>query len=201
MAPRLLLNVGCGPQGGQERLPAFFRGPDWREVRLDIDPAVRPDVVASITDLACLRPGSVDAIWSSHNLEHLYDHEVGRALTEFLRVLTPEGFVYLQAPDLEAVAQLIVTGGLEAVAYDSPAGPIGPLDMLYGHRASVAAGHSHMAHRTGFTPRSLERALERAGFGYGVLKRQAYMEVSALAFRRAPPSPGAYDAVIRGLRF
>jgi predicted SAM-dependent methyltransferase len=32
---------------------------------------------------------SVDAIFSSHNIEHLYPHEVPVALAEFIRVLKP----------------------------------------------------------------------------------------------------------------
>jgi hypothetical protein len=58
--------------------------------------------------------------------------------------------------------------------------------MLYGHRAALAAGNTFMAHHTGFTPRILERTLSAAGFGYGVLKRQGLMELSALVFKNYP---------------
>ena len=83
---------GCGPFSA-EKLHSVFRGPNWREIRVDIDPAVKPDIQASITDLRKDVPdASIDAIWSSHNIEHLYDHEVDPALREFVRVLRPEGF-------------------------------------------------------------------------------------------------------------
>src|SRR5665213_540831 len=39
--------------------------------------------------------------------------------------------------------------------YTSPAGPITPLDMLFGHSDSIASGHLYMAHKTGFTCASL----------------------------------------------
>ena len=186
MTDSILLNVGCGPVGDVDRIPAFFRSGDWSEVRLDIDPTVEPDIVASITDLSCILPESVDAIWSSHNLEHLYDHQVSQALREFLRILKPEGFLYLKVPDLHAIAEIIVSGGLDTVAYESAAGPIAPIDMIYGHRSSLAAGNYFMAHHTGFTPQILQRVLAKTGFGYGVMKRQTFLELSALVFKGTP---------------
>lgn len=68
-----LLNVGCGPLG---RAHGFAGFEDWQEVRLDIDPAVQPDVVVTMTDMSAVATGSIDAIVSSHNIEHLYPHEV-----------------------------------------------------------------------------------------------------------------------------
>ena len=72
---RVVLHVGCGPADGQS-LHQRFRGPEWREIRVDLDPNVEPDLVASITDLHPIAESSVDAVWSSHNLEHLSAHEV-----------------------------------------------------------------------------------------------------------------------------
>ena len=43
-----------------------------------------------ITEMTPVETGSVDAVWSSHNLGHLYRHEVPRALGEFLRILRVE---------------------------------------------------------------------------------------------------------------
>lgn len=161
---RVVLHVGCGPYS-PEKLHRHFRGPGWRELRLDIDPAVGPDIVGSITDLAAIATASVDAVWSSHNVEHLHAHEVPRALGEFLRVLRPGGFALITLPDLQRVAELVAADRLEDPAYLSPAGPIAPLDTLYGHRASIARGNLFMAHHTGFTATTLDGALRRAGFG------------------------------------
>ena len=125
--------------------------PGWDEVRLDIDPGVKPDVVGSITQLeTSFAAESFDAVWSSHVLEHLYAHEVYPALQQFFRVLKPDGFALIMSPDLEAVAHHIIKHGIAAVAYESPAGPIRPLDMLYGHTRAIESGHYHMAHRTGY---------------------------------------------------
>ena len=103
-AARTVLHVGCGPFDPQAP-PAQFRTADWKEVRLDIDPSVSPDVVASITDMSAVPSNSVDAVWSSHNLEHLYAHEVPLALREFWRVLKPGGVAVLALPDIQEVAQ------------------------------------------------------------------------------------------------
>lgn len=161
---RTVLNIGSGPARPEKLHPAF-RGADWRELRLDIDPAVEPDIIGSMTDMGgAVADGSIDAIWSSHNIEHLHAHEVPTALAEFRRVLKGDGFALITCPDIEAVAALVLENGLDAVAYVSPAGPVTPLDMLFGHGASIAAGHGFMAHRTGFTVTRLARVVLEAGF-------------------------------------
>lgn len=160
---KTVLHVGCGP-ADPARLHERFRDGQWRELRLDIDPRVAPDVVASLTDMSAIDSGSVDAVWSSHNLEHLRSHEVPLALAEFLRVLKPGGFALVTMPDLQQIAALVADDKLEETAYISPAGPITPLDVLYGLRTAVANGNDFMAHRTGFTATTLNKHLRAAGF-------------------------------------
>jgi SAM-dependent methyltransferase len=160
---KLVLHVGCGSPN-PESLHERFRGPEWREVRLDIDPGVNPDILASIVDMSSVKTASVDAIWSSHNLEHVFSHEVPVVLRGFFRVLRPGGEALITMPDLEQVAKLIARGKLEDPAYVSPAGPIAPLDILYGHRASIQKGNEFMAHRTGFTAATLRQKMSEAGF-------------------------------------
>lgn len=175
-----MLNAGAGP-GPARRIAQMTAEADWDEVRLDIDPGVRPDVVGSITQLdASFSPQSFDAVWSSHVLEHLYAHEVYPALRQFHQVLKPDGFALIMSPDLEAVAQFIVEHGIAAVAYQSPVGPIRPLDMLYGHTRSIEEGQHYMAHRTGFTAERLGNLLLSAGFPTVSVRTQDF-EVCALA--------------------
>lgn len=175
-----VLNAGSGPYA-PERLHAAFQNPDWAEVRLDIDPSVRPDVIGSIVDLGALRDAAFDAIWCSHNLEHLHTHDVPKALAEFRRVLKPEGFALITTPDLEAIAKLVVDGRLEDTAYQSPAGPITALDMLYGLSVAIANGHTFMAHHTGFTVDRLNRILINSGFAEAIVKRGTWYDLWALA--------------------
>jgi SAM-dependent methyltransferase len=172
--PRTLLHIGCG-KADRTRLPECFQDKCWQEIRLDIDPAVQPDIVSSITEMTAVDTGSMDAVWSSHNLEHLEDFQVPQALTEIRRVLKPGGFALITLPNLERIAQLVVEGKVDEVIYVSPAGPITPLDMLFGHQASIARGNSYMAHRTGFTNKRLGCRLIEAGFDeVRILPGQAY---------------------------
>lgn len=160
---KTFLHVGCGPARKAQAGPGF-QGEEWRELRLDIDPAVEPDIVGTMTDMSAVADSSVDAIYSSHNIEHLYPHEVSFALAEFRRVLKVDGFAVITCPDLQSVAALIAQDKLTEPAYVSPAGPIAPLYILYGLRTAMAAGNLYMAHRCGFTMRVLMGTLQAAGF-------------------------------------
>lgn len=159
-----VLNIGCGPKS-KSRLHRAFHGPEWDEVRLDIDKNVEPDIVGSIVDMWEVPTASFDAVWSSHNVEHLHAHEVQPALREIRRVLKPGGFCLITCPDIEVVARLIVEGKLDDPAYISSAGPITPIDMMFGHGASIAAGQRYMAHNTAFSLKRLGDQLVQAGFG------------------------------------
>lgn len=172
--PRRVLNAGSGPQSPRQLHPVFAQ-PEWHEVRMDIDPEAKPDVLGSVTDMTgVFTPESFDAVWSSHVLEHLYGHQVPEALREFRRVLKPDGFALITSPDIEAVAAMIVERGLGELAYTAPAGPITPLDMLYGHSASLARGKLYMAHNTGFTCDTLGQQLVEAGFATVLAKRDRF---------------------------
>lgn len=192
-APKTVLNVGSGPWA-PHKLHPFFRTVGWNEVRVDIDPAARPDVVADAADLSAFRDASVDAVWSSHNLEHLHDHEVPLALREFLRVLRSDGLLLLTMPDLQSVAEMIAAGRCEDVAYVSPAGPITPIDMVFGHRPSIAAGNAYMAHRTGFTQARLRRMLVDTGFRRNHVFRGRNLDLWGIALM-----PGADPGVVEAL--
>jgi SAM-dependent methyltransferase len=143
-----ILHAGCGTTP----LPEWLGG---TEVRLDIDPRCKPDIVASLTDMGDIGP--FDVVFSCHCLEHLYSHDVPKALAEFMRVLRPGGAAVIVVPDLENIRPT------EEVMYESPAGPITGLDMFFGHRGMVERS-PYMAHKCGFIRSTLEGALKTAGF-------------------------------------
>lgn len=181
-----VLHVGCGVKK-PGRLHAMFTSDEWNEIRLDINPDARPDLVADITDMRIVDSGSMDALYSSHNLEHLYPHQVGRALGEFRRVLKPGALALVAVPDLQMVAALIAEDKAAETLYTSPLGPVTPLDVVYGHQTALARGNMFMAHRTGFTASTLGKALVDAGFGSVRLSRdeKTYsLWVQALAVTR-----------------
>ncbi|WP_294537107.1 methyltransferase domain-containing protein [uncultured Rhodoblastus sp.] len=159
-----LLNAGSGP-AHFGRPPAAFATAEWTEVRLDLDPRAQPDIIGSFADMRGLvEDAQFDALYSSHAIEHLHAHEVIPALREFRRVLRPEGFALITCPDLAAIARQLLQAGAEEIAYQSPAGPIRPIDMIFGHSQSIADGQIHMAHHTGFTAPRLARVAFAAGF-------------------------------------
>jgi SAM-dependent methyltransferase len=177
---KVVLHVGCGPPDPRNLHPTFH-GPEWRELRLDIDPRVEPDIIGTTVDMAGVKRTSVDAVWSSHNLEHVYAHEVLVVLREFFRVLRPGGFALITVPDLQKVAEVIATGNLEGVYYKAPAGPVAALEVVYGHGSSIAKGNEFMAHRTGFTAETLEHKLGLAGFEAVEITRREIAELWARA--------------------
>lgn len=159
-----VLHVGCGPASARKLHPVF-RTKIWKEIRLDIDSSVRPDILSSITDMSLVvDDGTFDAVWSSHNIEHLYSHEVPSALAEFRRVLNSTGFVLICCPDIQAIALAVVDGKIDEIAYNSAAGPVTPLDMMFGFGRAVASGNKFMAHHTAFSQDRLARLLLKAGF-------------------------------------
>lgn len=121
---------------------------------LDIDPDTKPDIVASMTDLGEI--GEFDAIYCCHALEHLYPHEVGKALAEFYRVLKPNGAAIIMVPDLEGVPAT-------EEALQTSYGSISGLHLYYG-QASVLEKQPYMAHHCGFVADTLKRVMEMAGF-------------------------------------
>jgi predicted SAM-dependent methyltransferase len=158
---KTFLHVGCGHKRKDRTTKALS---SWNELRFEIDESVQPDLVGTMTDMSSVSSESVDAVFSSHNIEHLYPHEVPVALSEFLRVLKPDGFAVITCPDLQAVCALVAEDKLTEPAYTSPAGPIAPLDILYGHRPPMARGNLYMAHRCGFTQKVLNGTLQASGF-------------------------------------
>ena len=178
---KTFLHVGCGP-ARKENTTAEFSSGSWHELRFDIDANVNPDYIGTMTDMSAIEDSSVDAIYSSHNIEHLYAHEVAEALLEFKRVLNQDGFLVLTCPDLQEVAKLVAEDKLLEPAYTSPAGPIAPLDILYGFRPSIAHGNTYMAHRCGFTETVLRGTLVANGFAsVAIMRRPAAFDLWAIA--------------------
>lgn len=178
---RHFLHVGCGPKYKNQTTRGFNTN-DWVEKRLDIDASVNPDVVGTMTDMSAVSAASMQAIFSSHNIEHLYPHEVPVALAEFFRVLSDDGFAVITCPDLQSVCALVADDKLTEPAYVSAAGPIAPIDILYGHRPAMANGNLYMAHRSGFTKKVLTATLQASGFqSVAVMARPSAFDLWALA--------------------
>jgi SAM-dependent methyltransferase len=179
---KTFLHVGCGQKRKTQTTKAFNTA-DWKEIRFDIDSAVEPDIIGTMTELSAIPDYSFDALYSSHNIEHLYPHEVGVALEGFIRILKPDGFLVMTCPDLKSICQLVAEDKLTEPAYVAPSGPVSPLDVLYGFRPSLAAGNLYMAHRCGFTQKALVGTLRHHGFSTVVstARPHPYFDLWAIA--------------------
>ena len=157
-----LLHVGCGYNTKENTLKYY--DDEWKETRVDINPDVNPDILGTMKDLSNVQNNSYDSVFSAHSIEHVYIHEVNTVLKAFYRVLKQNGFLVITCPDLKSISKLIVEDKLLEVAYESPAGSINPADMLWGHSNSIKEGNEFMAHKCGFTKKTLMAALTNAGF-------------------------------------
>ena len=180
-----VLHVGCGTKTIKD-MPAGFNDGTWTEVRYDMAEIMKPDILGSMLDMSAVQSGSMDALFSSHNIEHVFTHEVVPVLKEFRRVLKNDGFCVITCPDIEAVCKLVAEGkGLADPVYDSPNGGITAIDILYGHTGFISKGMEFMAHKTGLSSKLLLEYLEKAGFAHVFgHRRPAKLDLWFVAFKK-----------------
>ena len=182
---KTFLNVGCGPIYNSKI--KGFDNDDWKEIRFDIDENVNPDIVGTLTNMKLVKTGSVDAVHSSYNIDHLYQHEVPVALKEFYRVLKDDGIVFIRCPDIQTVCEAVVQDKLLESLYEAPNGnQISPIDILFGNRQEIAGGNEYMTKKCGFTYSVLDGLFSEAGFKarYGGRMPNLNGELALVAFKQ-----------------
>ena len=184
---KTLLNVGCGMSNISQL--RGFNNDNWKEIRLDINNDVKPDIVGTLTDMSLIETASVDAVYSSYNLDHIYAHEVPIALKEFYRVLNKDGIAVVKCPDIQTVCELIAQDKLLEFLYESDIGPVSPIDVIYGNRMQIKGGNEYMAKKVGFTYSALNGAFAEAGFKarYGGRMPNYGGELALVAFKQKIP--------------
>lgn len=179
-----VLNVG----GNSKEIPLPPQYGEFEHLLLDIDPRGQPDIVCDARELTALEAGRFDAVYCSHNLEHYYRHDVEKVLAGFMHVLKDGGFAHIKVPDINEVMRITIDRGLDIddVLYQSPAGPIMVLDVLYGYSVEIErSGQDFFAHKTGFTEKSLLKALQKSGFSK-IYSGSGNLEITAIAFKNQP---------------
>ncbi|MGD0390116.1 MAG: methyltransferase domain-containing protein [Tepidisphaeraceae bacterium] len=181
-----VLNVG----GGNKDVPLPPQYAGFQHVLLDIDPRGSPDILCDARQLMSLEAAQFDAVLCDHNLEHYYRHDIPKVLAGFSHVLKEGGFADIRVPDISEVMRASLARGLDIddVLYQSTGGPVRVLDVLYGFSTEIEkTGTDFWCHKTGFTQKSLSRALLAAGFSklYGCATAEAF-EIEALAFKGKP---------------
>lgn len=179
---RQFLRIFCAPQHQTATLPIFQRE-QWRDLQCQLHPAAAPDILSTINGIA---DATVDAVYISHALEHLFAHEATRVLAAARRVLKADGFIVVICTDLETVCEVVAVHRATEPLYQTAAGAMTALDLLFGHQAAIAAGHTDMAQRSGFTRDRLIAALTAAGFGrIGVIARPEHFDLWGFTTKQA----------------
>ncbi len=182
-----VLNVG----GNSKAIPLPPQYAGFEHLLLDIDPTGKPDIVCDARQLGTLDGLQFDAVYCSHNLEHYYRHDVPKVLAGFLHVLKDGGVAHIRVPDIGEVMRVSIEKGLdiEDELYQSASGPIMVMDVIYGYTVQIErSGQDFFAHKTGFTQKSLLKALYLAGFTrmYSIQGEGQSLEVNMLAFKGEP---------------
>ena len=136
------LHLGCGAR--------VIEG--WINVDLSDFPHVHHK--KSIENLDMFGNNSVDIIYSSHTIEYFDRVQINNVLTEWRRVLKPNGTLRLAVPNFDALIQVYLnTGDLNTI--------LGP---LYGKMSVLGAENETIYHRTVYNFESLKSTLENNGF-------------------------------------
>jgi len=141
------LNLGCGD--------------DIREGYINIDVRkTKPNVLVIDLEKELLKAfpsDSADEIIAKDFIEHVSWRRVEDLLKDIFRVLKRGGRLYVQVPDLEAIARKVIL---------NPRFKYGELEGWKAISFWVYGGqdHEYNYHKTGFTIETLRRLLESIGF-------------------------------------
>lgn len=192
MTKRKFLHVGCGPKR-KDSTTNVFNTNQWEEYTLDIDPSCSPDFIGTMTDLSMIENETFDAVYSSHNIEHLYIHEAIEAVKEFRRVLKKTGYVMIICPDLISTCEEIIKKGPYEPLYYlknsqsnelSKESYVSGIDILYGWRQEIQKGNHYMAHNSGYDEEGLINLFSQNNFHtIFSLTRKNFFDIQLLAYK------------------
>lgn len=168
------LNLGCGP-----KTPSGWINVDYFiGARLMKNPLLRwifrktgivkmdwsPEIY--IHDLRRPLPwsnDSVDAVYSSHTLEHLSKEAGAHLLTECYRTLKPGGVIRIVVPDLKAFVEQYLEGRFSSRDFIESLG-VGTTEQGDGLLKTFLAPYVRFPHRCMYDPKSLVETLREIGF-------------------------------------
>jgi len=156
-------------------------GDDVREGYVNIDVRkTKPNVLVIDLERELLRvfpDSSIDEIVARDCVEHISWRRVENLLRDIHRVLKPNGVLFMQVPDLEAIARKIILNpdfcygdlcGWKAISY-----------WVYGGQE-----YSENTHKAGFTIPTLKRLLESIGFAVETIRNDGGTNIQAWARKK-----------------
>jgi len=177
---KIVLNLGAGSTS-VHRQTLLFK--DYKELTVDVKIA-EPDIVDDIVTLNNIPDETVDAFWACHVVEHVYYHKLPKMFNSMVRVLKKDGFGIIRVPDIGSIAHMI-EDDLFTPVYDSSVGPICPIDILYSSRVLVEKYGEPMAHKTGFTLKSMNSILQ--DLNIKAFTNKVNGEIVAILFKDVSP--------------
>jgi predicted SAM-dependent methyltransferase len=115
---------------------------------------------------------SVDRILLVHVLEHFVRWEALDLLTQFYRLLKPEGLLIMEHPDLDGCIKMYLKG---KATIDTPLGVLNQgFTQFYGNQWD---GLDYETHRYVWTKREMALELKKVGFEILVLDNKAKFHV------------------------
>lgn len=195
-ARKVVLHIGWMStyEGG---LAAQFPPAEWRELRFDVDPRIKPDFTGSPEQLIGIDDGSVDVVFIPQMLQRFPLAAAPRILSEAQRVLKDEGRLMLSVPNAQIAAVYLANNLPFQTLYESKLGPITPMDLLYGLRSGIAQGERHFLHCSGFTYEQLGLLMRDQGFTNIVIQRKGY-EITALGYKYPYGHPERAERIALG---
>jgi len=112
-------------------------------------------------------PNSIEAIYSSHSLEHLSFRKAQLALIHWAQILKPGGKLYLAVPDLKEICRIMISDEVDEEQKWN-----WYVWTLFGYQTDCQTPDSNRSlnlpddpgqyHTCGFTPKSLKSFLNKA---------------------------------------
>ena len=87
---------------------------------------------------------------------------------------------------MQSICEIVAQDKLVVPVYESPSGPVSPIDLIYGSRKMIAEGNEYMAHKGGFTYLTLNASFFEAGFEVRIGGRRIW-ELWIVAFKQKKP--------------
>ena len=164
-----------------------FNQKPWTVKQYDAEPSIKADYTGHIFKMDAIEDGSIDALWCQQILQRYYIPHVQAALKEFKRVMAEDALLYINVPDGQIASSFIANDQPSHPLYQSAAGPITPVDILYGFQKAILSGKRHMTHHSIFSLKQLGILLRDAGFSDIRVHRRGYV-IHASAYKHSAES-------------
>lgn len=152
----LVLEIGGQPKPQAHMVPSFEKA---KIVHLNIDPALKPDIVADAADIPPELYGKFDAVFASHVLEHFSYWKTEQVLAGWAKCLKDGGELHVVVPSLEWAAREVLSENPSPAVYAQLyAGQVNEWDVHY----------------TGFTMRKLRQLMDRVGIDTNTARTGVY---------------------------